>query len=154
MAAIGYRQLNPELFQFLEARQNNLKILKTTTTPAGQMLDWVPIETQHPEGKVPSPPPTVSLAVRSANEEKPVSAARNAGSSGRPARPAARTASAAQRARCAGLRSRPVSAVAPCRWGPLNASASQDASRCGASGGRSANAGASRSSEEIGRAHV
>ena len=76
MAAIGYRQLKPELLQFLEARQNSLKILKTTTTPVGQMLDWVPIETQHPEGKVPSPPPTVSLAVRSANEEKPVSAAR------------------------------------------------------------------------------
>jgi hypothetical protein len=52
------RRLNPELFQWLDERQSQLKVVKTTTTPHGQVLDWIPIESQHPEGKVPSPPPS------------------------------------------------------------------------------------------------
>src|ERR1700733_10978770 len=52
------RRLNPELFQWLDERQSQLKVVKTTTTPHGQVLDWISIESQHPEGKVPSPPPS------------------------------------------------------------------------------------------------
>jgi hypothetical protein len=48
--AIDQRQLNPELSQWLETRQSLLKIIKTTTTPSGQMLDWIPVESQLPEG--------------------------------------------------------------------------------------------------------
>ncbi|SAL82301.1 hypothetical protein AWB68_06467 [Caballeronia choica] len=55
------RRLNPELFQWLDERQSQLKVVKTTTTPHGQVLDWIPIESQHPEGKVPSPPPSESM---------------------------------------------------------------------------------------------
>ncbi len=49
-------QLNPALVQWLNARQSALKIVKTTTTPSGQTIDWVPIESQHPSGKIASPP--------------------------------------------------------------------------------------------------
>lgn len=76
MATPHQPQLNRELYQWLEARQSTFHIVKTTTTPSGQVLDWVPIETQHPGGKVPTPPPAVSLPARTTNEEKPVTAAK------------------------------------------------------------------------------
>jgi len=50
-------QLNPELVNWLKARQASLKILKTTTTPSGQTIDWVPIESQHPSGRIATAPP-------------------------------------------------------------------------------------------------
>ena len=55
--AIDPIQLNPELAKCLETRQHALKIVKTTTTPSGQTIDWVPIESQHPDGEVATPPP-------------------------------------------------------------------------------------------------
>ncbi len=51
---------NPELETWLEARQKALTITKTTTTPKGTTLDWVPIESQVPGGKIASPPPAVA----------------------------------------------------------------------------------------------
>jgi surface antigen len=50
-------QLNPELVDWLKARQASLKIVKTTTTPSGQTIDWVPIESQQPSGKIATAPP-------------------------------------------------------------------------------------------------
>jgi Neprosin len=50
-------ELNPELVDWLKARQASLKIVKTTTTPSGKTIDWVPIESQHPSGKIATPPP-------------------------------------------------------------------------------------------------
>lgn len=50
-------QLNPALVQWLHARQNALKIVRTTTTPSGQTIDWVPLESQHPAGKIATAPP-------------------------------------------------------------------------------------------------
>jgi hypothetical protein len=50
-------QLNPELVNWLNIRQASLKIVKTTTTPSGQTIDWVPIESQHPSGKIATAPP-------------------------------------------------------------------------------------------------
>jgi hypothetical protein len=44
-----------EYLDFLEARQRQLKIEKTTTTLSGQVLDWIRIESQ---GEVRSPPPS------------------------------------------------------------------------------------------------
>ena len=70
--AIDQTKLNPELTQFLAARQSALKISKTTTTPSGQTLDWIPIESQDPTGKIASPPAVTSLPVRTVDEEKPV----------------------------------------------------------------------------------
>jgi len=51
------KPLNPELVEWLKRRQASLKIVKTTTTPSGQTIDWVPIESQHPSGKIATPPP-------------------------------------------------------------------------------------------------
>jgi hypothetical protein len=50
-------RLSPELANWLKARQSALKIVKTTTTPSGQTIDWVPVESQHPSGKIATPPP-------------------------------------------------------------------------------------------------
>ena len=73
--AIDQRQLNPELSQALEPRQGELKIVKTTKTPSGQILDWVPIDSQLPEGKIASPPSASYLAESVEDKLKPVKAA-------------------------------------------------------------------------------
>jgi hypothetical protein len=73
--AIDQRKLNPELAEWLDARQRSLKIVKTTTTPSGQTLDWVPIESQHPDGKIASPPPLVHLPVGVGDKTRPAKAA-------------------------------------------------------------------------------
>ena len=72
--AIDQTKLNPELTQFLAARQSALKISKTTTTPSGQTLDWIPIESQDPAGKIASAPPAMTMPVRTADNEKPIKA--------------------------------------------------------------------------------
>lgn len=72
--AIDPRQLNPEISQWLDARQKSLTIVKTTKTPSGQILDWVPIESQDPAGKIASPPPADSLSVRVEDKQHPVKA--------------------------------------------------------------------------------
>jgi len=72
--AIDPRQLNPEISQWLDARQKSLTIVKTTKTPSGQILDWVPIESQDPAGKIASPPPADSLLVRVEDKQRPVKA--------------------------------------------------------------------------------
>jgi hypothetical protein len=76
MSATEQPHLNPELLQWLESRQSRLKVVKTTATPSGQVLDWIPIESQHPEGKIASPPPSISLRARAADEPKQVKLAR------------------------------------------------------------------------------
>ena len=65
-------KLNPELSKWLETRQSQLKITKTTLTPGGQTLDWIPTESQHPEGKIATPPPVYSMPVRTEDLTKPV----------------------------------------------------------------------------------
>jgi hypothetical protein len=49
--------LNPGLVDWLKGRQASLQIVKTTTTPSGQTIDWVPIESQNPSGKIATAPP-------------------------------------------------------------------------------------------------
>ena len=34
--------LNPEIRKWFEKRQKHLKIVKTTSTPKGQTIDWTP----------------------------------------------------------------------------------------------------------------
>jgi hypothetical protein len=72
--AIDQRQLNPELYHWLESRQSELKIAKTTKTPSGQILDWVPIESQHPAGRIASPPPVHPMPVHGEDHLRPVKA--------------------------------------------------------------------------------
>lgn len=44
---------------WLQQRQRQLQVTKTTKSPSGQTIDWIPIETQSPEA-IATPPPTVS----------------------------------------------------------------------------------------------
>ncbi|WP_233800865.1 neprosin family prolyl endopeptidase [Paraburkholderia sp. HP33-1] len=55
--------LNPELVRWLTERQSALHIVKTTRTPSGMVLDWVPIESQAPGGKTATPPPAPEARV-------------------------------------------------------------------------------------------
>src|ERR1022692_1394088 len=48
---------NDSIVRYFEARTRRLDIVKTTRTSSGQILDWVPIQSQPPEGKIASPPP-------------------------------------------------------------------------------------------------
>jgi hypothetical protein len=74
--AIDQRQLNPELSEWLENRQKQLKIVKTTRTPSGQILDWISIESQFPDGKVPSPPPADLIPSHVQDKSRPMKPAR------------------------------------------------------------------------------
>jgi hypothetical protein len=47
---------NPELERWLADRQSRLEIVKTTTTPGGMTLDWVPIESQQAGAAIATPP--------------------------------------------------------------------------------------------------
>jgi hypothetical protein len=55
--AANQSQLNPELVQWLNERQQSLQIKKTTVTPSGTTIDWVPIESQVASGKIATAPP-------------------------------------------------------------------------------------------------
>ncbi len=74
--ATDQQKLNPELTHWMESRQRGLKIIHTTRTPSGQTIDWVPIESQHPSGKIASPPPGSLFPSREQHRERPVAAAR------------------------------------------------------------------------------
>ena len=52
---------NPELEKWLAERQSALHIAKTTTTPSGTVLDWVPIESQVASGKIATTTPTSKI---------------------------------------------------------------------------------------------
>ena len=56
---------NEDTVRFLEERRKPLVVVKTTRTPSGQVLDWVPIEAQHPQGKIATPPPSGKNGQRS-----------------------------------------------------------------------------------------
>jgi hypothetical protein len=47
-----------DLAAWLQHRQSQLQATKTTKTPGGQTIDWVPVESQSPEG-IAAPPPTL-----------------------------------------------------------------------------------------------
>lgn len=68
-------QPNPALAAWLKTRQSTLKIVKTTTTPSGQLLDWIPIESQVPGGTIASPPPALSASALTTDALRPVKVA-------------------------------------------------------------------------------
>src|SRR5437867_3317437 len=45
------------LRDYFEARAARLQVVATTRTPMGQILDWVPIESQLRKGTIAKPPP-------------------------------------------------------------------------------------------------
>lgn len=46
-----------EIREFLERRLASLDVIATTVTRSGQVIDWVPLESQAPAGLVEAPPP-------------------------------------------------------------------------------------------------
>lgn len=59
-ADLGFRyrpEYERETREYFEDRQARLNVVATTETPDGQILDWVPVESQVPDGDVASPPP-------------------------------------------------------------------------------------------------
>jgi hypothetical protein len=50
-----------ELTGYFEERLARLDIVETTKTPSGQILDWIDIHSQHPEGKIATPPPAPKI---------------------------------------------------------------------------------------------
>jgi hypothetical protein len=63
-----------ELFDYFRKRQKKLEVVATTTTPSGQIIDWVPIESQVQRAeKITEPPPAPQYAPRSSGRSgKPV----------------------------------------------------------------------------------
>jgi hypothetical protein len=66
-----------EITEYFNRRLERRRIVKTTPTPRGQLVDWIPIESQHPKGLIASPPPGPALlAERGAETERVEIAAR------------------------------------------------------------------------------
>ena len=63
-----------EIREYLKSRRERLDVVKTTRTPNGQVLDWVPIESQVPRGEIASPPSESERVkpVRGRRAEQPV----------------------------------------------------------------------------------
>ena len=59
MTTMPFPTVNRSVIEFFEHRRNRLAIVKTTRTPSGQVLDWIPIESQAPGDKIATPPPAV-----------------------------------------------------------------------------------------------
>lgn len=61
-----------EIVEYFTNRLKRLAIVKTTATQRGQLIDWIPIDSQESRGQVASPPPTSETDERrliSQNEE-------------------------------------------------------------------------------------
>jgi len=52
-----------EILEYFRSRRTKLEIVKTTKTPSGQILDWVPIESQLPKGQKLATPPSESFTL-------------------------------------------------------------------------------------------
>jgi len=66
----GNQSKNSEIAKWSEDRLSLLKVTKTSTTPTGQILDWVPIESQTEE-KIATPPPPDLSHVTEADAQRP-----------------------------------------------------------------------------------
>ena len=63
------------LREYFSSRRNRLDIVKTTRTPNGQVLDWIPIESQLRRGQKLATPPSESVPVqmgRGKTRQRPV----------------------------------------------------------------------------------
>ena len=54
---VNHEAFRTEITEYFTGRMERLKVVKTTRTARGQLLDWIPIESQHPRGRIASPPP-------------------------------------------------------------------------------------------------
>jgi hypothetical protein len=51
------KQFERETRTHFQRRLSRLKVIKTTKTPAGQILDWIERDSQQPEARIANPPP-------------------------------------------------------------------------------------------------
>src|SRR4029450_349787 len=56
---IDYERNRRGLCEYFEGRLARMQIVKTTPTPRGQSIDWIPIKSQHPQGRIATPPPNL-----------------------------------------------------------------------------------------------
>jgi len=54
--SLDHHQSRREIVEHFTRRQQRLRVVKTTATPRGQLLDWIPVESQRPDGLIASPP--------------------------------------------------------------------------------------------------
>ncbi|MGD1066576.1 MAG: neprosin family prolyl endopeptidase [Vulcanimicrobiaceae bacterium] len=73
--ATAQLKTSAELSTWLEARQRALSVVKTTTTPRGLTLDWIPIESQVKGGTIASAPTVAAMPQRVADPQKPLALA-------------------------------------------------------------------------------
>jgi hypothetical protein len=65
-----------DIAAFFDERQRRLDVVATTETPRGQVLDWIPVESQH-SGEIATPPPAMAQAKEMRPQpERPTRAAR------------------------------------------------------------------------------
>lgn len=53
---VDHARRRKEISEYFTKRHERLRIQKTTRTANGQILDWIPIESQHPKSMIASPP--------------------------------------------------------------------------------------------------
>src|SRR4051794_23988360 len=51
-----------DLVHRYEESRRRLRIARTTRTPSGQIIDWVPVQSQDPAGTIATPPPLQATA--------------------------------------------------------------------------------------------
>ena len=51
-------KIDENIIKYHKERLGRLPIVKTTRTPSGQILDWIPRESQCPQGRIATPPPS------------------------------------------------------------------------------------------------
>lgn len=73
-APVNHEAFRSEIVDYFTRRQARLKIVKTTTTPRGQIIDWIPIESQVPKGLIATPPPLSDHRDESSQEHKELAA--------------------------------------------------------------------------------
>lgn len=58
---IDAKKIREELYDYYRDRQERLEVVKTTRTPSGQIIDWIPIESQLGRGRKLATPPSESV---------------------------------------------------------------------------------------------
>lgn len=61
-----------EITNYFEKKQRNLKIVKTTKTESGQIIDWIDMKEQVPSGKIATPPALPKFDKSNAKEDEKI----------------------------------------------------------------------------------
>jgi hypothetical protein len=69
------RRYRGSVAAYFEERRQRLDVVATTETPRGQVLDWIPVDSQH-AGEIAAPPPAMAQPSGIRHPERPTRAAR------------------------------------------------------------------------------